>query len=111
MRRSGLEEPQHRNLHPNLHPLLLEFHGIDGQLLRAVRHNYVEGCLAEIALEFDQDCLIVKAEPSDDTVTFHLIRKEDFKLDGSIDVGHSETWRNFIGNSFGWGWIVSTPQK
>ena len=94
----------------DLHPLLLEFHRIDGHPLRAVRHIYVEGCLAEIALEFDQDCLNVKAEPSDDTITFHIVRKEDFKSGGSIDVSQSETWRGFIGESFGWGWITINQQ-
>lgn len=93
-----------------LHLLLSEFHRIDGHPLRAVRHIYVEGCLDEIALEFDQDCLIVKAEPSDDTITFQVVCYEDFKSGGSIDVSHSETWRGFIGESFGWSWVAINQQ-
>ena len=101
-----LEESEARDLYP----LLSEFHRIQGHPLRAVRHIYDEGCLDEIALESDRDCLIVKAEPDYDTMTFHVVHKEDFKSAGSIDVSHSETWRRFIGESFGWGWVAINQQ-
>jgi hypothetical protein len=59
------EEPLHQNLHPDLHPLLLEFHGISGQALRAVWRVYEEGCLDKIILGLDQNSLVVEAEPYD----------------------------------------------
>jgi hypothetical protein len=105
-----LEESKNLNLHPNLHPLLLEFHRIEGYRLRSVRHVYVDLCLGEIALEFDQDCLIVKAEPSDDTIIFQTVSKGEYESDCSVDVSHSETWRRFIGESFGWGWVTINQQ-
>ena len=101
---------QHQNLHPDLHPLLLEFHRINALPLRAVWRVYTEECLNEIILEFDDDCLVVAAEPSDDTIVFHLVPKKDFKSGGSINASHSEPWRGFIGEEFGWGWITINQQ-
>jgi hypothetical protein len=78
--------------------------------LRAVKHLYDEGCLDQIALESDQDCLIIKAELDYDTITFHVVRKEDFESGGSVNVSDSETWHSFIGQSFGWGWVIINQQ-
>ncbi len=104
------EEPLHRNLHPDLHPLLLEFHGISAQVLKAVWRVYVEGCLDKIILGFDQNSLVVEAEPYDDTIKFHLISNNDRNTDGWIDASQSKPWSNFIGKTFGWGWITINQQ-
>lgn len=104
------EELLHRDLHPDLHPLLLEFHGINGGLLRAVWRVYKEGSLDKIVLGFDQDSLVVEAEPYDDTIIFHLISNNDRDTDGWMDASHSEIWSSFIGEAFGWGWIIINQQ-
>ncbi len=104
------EKPMHQNLHPDLHPLLLEFHGINGHPLRSVWRIYVEECLDKIVLGFDQDSLVVKAEPEDDTIVFHLISNNDRNTYGWIDASHSELWSGFIGKKFGWGWIIINQQ-
>src|SRR6266404_4385702 len=100
------EELLHRNLHPDLHPLLLEFHGINGHPLRAVWHVCIEQCLDKVVLEFDQSCLIAEAEPYDDTMVFHLASNENLRRDGWRDVSSSEPWHGLIGETFGWGWIT-----
>jgi uncharacterized protein DUF6334 len=104
------EEPLHQNLHPDLHPLLLEFHGINGQALRAVWRVYEEGCLDKIILGFDQNSLVVEAEPYDDTIKFYSISNNDRDTDGWIDATHSKPSSSFIGKTFGWGWITINQQ-
>ncbi len=103
-------EELHRNLHPDLHPLLLEFHRINGHPLRAVWHVYTEQCLDKVALEFDQDSLVVEAESYDDTVVFRVISNNDRNTDGWVDASHSEPWSGFVGRTFGWGWITINQQ-
>lgn len=105
-----LEEPLHRNLHPYLHPLLLEFHEINGHPLRAVWRVYKEQSLYKIVLEFDQTSLVVEAEAYDDTIVFHLVSNNDSDIHGWIDASHSELWSGFIGKTFGWGWIIINQQ-
>ena len=105
-----MQESLHRNLHPNLHGLLLEFHRINGHPLRAVWRVYTEHCLDKIILEFDLDSLVVEAEPYDDTVVFHVIDNKDLKTNTWMDASHSELWSGFIGEPFGWGWITINQQ-
>ena len=105
-----LEELQNQSLHPDLHPLLLEFHHINGHALRAVWHVYIDQCLDKVILEFDQDCLIAEAEPCDDMMVFHLGSKHGLSRDGWRDVSSSEPWHSLIGQAFGWGWITINQQ-
>lgn len=96
--------------YPDLDSLLLEFEGINRQVLRAVWRVYTEASLGKIVLGFDQDSLVVEAEPYDDTITIHLISNNDRNTDGWIDASHSKPWSNFIGQTFGWGWITINQQ-
>ena len=104
------EESLHRNLHPELQPLLLRFHQISGESLRFVWRVYDENDLDKIVLEFDQNTLIVEADAYDDTIVFRVVQNGDFNTEGWIDAGHSEPWSRFIGEVFGWGWITINQQ-
>ena len=104
------EEPTHRNLHPELHSLLLKFHGINRHALKVVWRVYIDECLDKIVLEFEQDSLVVQAEPDDDTIMFHVIKNNDRETNGWIDASRSEVWKDFIGEPFGWGWITINQQ-
>lgn len=104
------EEPIHRNLHPELHSILLEFHGLNEHPLRGVWHVYTDECLDKIVLEFEQNSLMVEAEPNDDSIMFHVINNNDRDTNGWIDTSRSEVWRDFIGEPFGWGWITINQQ-
>jgi len=105
-----LQESPNRNLHPDLHGFLAEFHRINGHPLRAVWHVYVEDCLDKIILEFDLDSLVVEAEPYDDTIVFSVTGNTDLITSGRIDASHTEPWRSFIGALMGWGWITINQQ-
>lgn len=105
-----MEQSQHQNLHLELHPLLLKFHEINGRPLKAVWRVYIDECLDKIVLEFEQDSLVVKAEPDDDTIVFHVINNINRETSGWLDVSRSEVWRDFIGEPFGWGWITINQQ-
>lgn len=104
------EEFLHRNVHPELQPLLLRFHGINGERLRSVWRVYHEGNLDKIVLGFDQDSLVVEADAEDDTIAFHVIRNSDRDTAGWVDTSRSEPWNRFIGEMFGWGWITINQQ-
>ncbi len=103
-------ETLHKNLHPDLHPLLLEFHGINEQPLRAVWRVYTDDCLDKIILEFDQVSLVAKAQQDDDTIVFHLLNNNERDLLGCVDASHSAPWSDFIGKRFGWGWVIINQQ-
>jgi hypothetical protein len=105
-----LEDLLHRNLHPELHRLLLEFHRINEHPLRGVWRAYTEQCLDKIALRFDTDSLVVEVEPYDDTIVFHVISNKDLNMNGWIDASHSTPWIGLIGEPFGWGWITINQQ-
>jgi len=104
------EETLHRNLHPELQPLLLRFHEISGESLRCVWRVYNESDLDKIVLGFDQNTLIVEADAYDDTIVFHIVRNRDLNTEDWVDSGHSEPWSRFIGEVFGWGWITINQQ-
>lgn len=100
----------HRNLHPELHPLLLQFQDINGKPLRCVSRFYDEGDLDKVVLVFDHNSLIVEAKAYDDTIAFHVIRNQDNNSVGWVDASASEPWCRFIGVMFGWGWITINQQ-
>jgi len=104
------EESLHRNLHPELQPLLLQFHEISGKSLRSVWRVYNENNLDKIVLGFDQNTLMVEADAYDDTIVFRIVRNRDLNTEGWVDSGHSEPWSRFIGEVFGWGWITINQQ-
>ena len=104
------EESLHRNLHPELQPLLLRFHEISGKSLRSVWRVYDENNLDKIVLEFEQNTLVVEADADDDTIIFRIVNSSDLNTEGWVDAGHSEPWNRFIGEVFGWGWITVNQQ-
>ncbi len=100
----------HRHLHPQLHPILSEFHKLTGHQLRAVWRVYTEECLDKIVFEFDQDSFVVEAVPEDDTIVFYLISNNDRNTHDWIDASDSVPWMATIGEPFGWGWIIINQQ-
>ena len=104
------ETPIHRNLYPDLHPLLLPFHRVNGNELRSVWRVYEEGNLDKIILVFEQESLVIQADPDDDTIVFEVLGNSHRFADDWKDASSSEPWRRFIGKTFGWGWIVINQQ-
>lgn len=104
------EESLHRNLHPELQPLLLRFHEISGKSLRSVWRVYNENNLDKIVLGFDQNTLVVEANAYDDTIAFRIVRTTELNTEGWVDTEHSEPWNRFIGGVFVWGWITINQQ-
>lgn len=59
---------------------------------------------------FEHNSLMVEAQPDDDSIMIHVINNNDRDTTGWIDTSHSEVWRDFIGEPFGWGWITINQQ-
>jgi len=100
----------HRNLHPELHSILMQFHRISERKLRAVWHVYDESDLDKAILVFDEESLVIEAEPDDDTISFQIIRNDVSDKERWLDPSTSEVWSKFIGEPFGWGWITINQQ-
>jgi len=49
-----------------------------------------------------------RAEENDDTVTVSILPSNQLTMDE--DVSGGEPWREFIGRSFGWGWLIMNQQ-
>jgi hypothetical protein len=104
------EEQLHDPLPPALDSMLLEFCRFDLQPLRAVQRHLNGGWLDKIRLEFDDESLLVEAEPDYDTITVrHISNNEDSTVDW-LDASNSEPWSCFIGKPFGWGWLTINQQ-
>lgn len=103
-------ESLHGNLHPELHSLLLPFHRLNGHPLRSVWRVYSEGSMDKIVLAFDHEFLVIEADARDDTVNFSVSCDAGAHTNGWTDASSSEPWARFIGEEFGWGWIIINQQ-
>jgi Family of unknown function (DUF6334) len=94
-----------------LYPFLSAFHAVSDRTLRAVRHVVRDGSLERVILDCGSVCLVFFADENDDTIS---IAVEDTRAcergSDQIDVGESPVWRDFVGKSFGWGWLIVNQQ-
>jgi hypothetical protein len=93
-----------------VYPLLSIFHEVNGLPLRSVRQNYFEGSRVSIVLECGSRTLTLRADENDDTVNIFLDGIADFTVDQVEIVDEQEPWKEFIGQEFGWGWIMVNQQ-
>lgn len=93
-----------------LRSALLKFHRLTGQTLQAVWRVYTDESLDKIILEFDNDSLIVEAEPADDTVKLQVYNGVVNKIFTAVDANHTQPWIDYLGEVFGWGWITINQQ-
>lgn len=100
-----MSDTQDRKLHPDLHPLLLQFQELCGQPLETVWRVYEEQCLDKIILQFASLTVIIEAEPDDDTIKFHVTSKQQ-PTEEWCQASGSEPWIGVIGKPFGWGWLT-----
>lgn len=100
-----MSDKQHRKLHPDLHPLLLQFQEISGQSLESVWRVYEGQSLDKIILQFAKLTFIIKAEPDDDTIRFDVTSRQEPTEDWCQATG-TEPWSGVIGKPFGWGWLT-----
>lgn len=104
------EDFEYRNLHPELHPTLLHFHRINGKHLKAVWRFYGGTDLDKVTLSFDEESLLIEAEPFDDTISISVLHNNERCTEGWLASSDFEPWNNFIGKSFGWGWVAINQQ-
>ena len=93
-----------------LFPMLSPFHSISGQPLQAVRQVHAEGSLDRLVLDFGTNALVVSADEDDDSIDLSVSLGADSHRAGDVDSSHLEPWDNFIGMSFGWGWVTVNQQ-
>lgn len=104
------EDFEYRNLHPELHATLLLFHQINGKHLKAVWRFYEGTDLDKVMLSFDEESLLIEAEPYDDTISISVLHNDERRTEGWLASSDSEPWNNFVGKSFGWGWVAINQQ-
>ena len=94
-----------------LYPTLSVFHAAQGHPLKSVCQVLDEGSLQKLILDFGAVLLTVTANEDDDTVDLAAVSADQstLKLDGQ-DISSLEPWTEFIGRSFGWGWLIMNQQ-
>lgn len=91
-----------------LYAKLSAFQETNGSLLREVRQAWAHGNLERVVLDFGAGVLIVDAEAHDDSINF---RCEEANCSTDAQLGTSGGfWQDFIGRTFGWGWITVNQQ-
>ena len=93
-----------------LYPMLDTFHAVDGQILRAVWRLYANGCLQNVTLDFGQLSLLVEADADLDIVNLRVEETAALEKTGRTDASESRTWKRFVGEPFGWGWVAVNQQ-
>jgi len=101
-----MSDTPHRKLHPDLHPLLLQFQEITGQPLESVWRVYEEQSLDKIILQFASLTFIIEAEPDDDTIKFEVASKQDPNTEDWLQASGIEPWSSVVGKPFSWGWLT-----
>jgi hypothetical protein len=76
------EDFEYRNLHPELHATLLHFHQINGKRLKAVWRFYEGTDLDKVMLSFDEESLLIEAEPYDDTIVISVLHNDECRTEG-----------------------------
>ncbi len=92
-----------------LYPTLSTFHAVQGHTLKGVRQVFVEGSLERLTFDFGSVSLTATANEDDDTVNISLLSADQLTKDEQ-DVSNVEPWKEFIGRSFGWGWLIVNQQ-
>jgi Family of unknown function (DUF6334) len=93
-----------------LDPVLAEVLSLNGLPLVAVKQLVDEGCVDSIRLDFGSVCLVIKANPEDDSIDTRVESPCDYEVTGWIDVSDHHPWRDYTGKSFGWGWVTVNQQ-
>ncbi len=92
-----------------LYPILSAFHAVQGHALRRIQQVILEGSLASLTFDFGSMFLTAKANEDDDTVDIAISPSNQLATDGT-DVSGVQPWSDFIGRSFGWGWLIVNQQ-
>jgi hypothetical protein len=90
-----------------LRPILDEFCGFEGQILKSVWLIREDSLVTGVAFTFDQASLTVKANAEDDTVEISSAANDKAVAGNATNV---EPWATFIGEPFGWGWVTVNQQ-
>lgn len=91
-----------------LYPTLSAFHAVQGHALKSVRQVLVEGSLERLAFDFGSVILTAMADENDDTMSVSVLTSD--QLPRHEDVSDGQPWREFIGRTFGWGWLIMNQQ-
>jgi hypothetical protein len=90
-------------------PLLLT-HRAEGYVLKDVWEKWIDGCRDEVALDFGNSCLLMKASIDDD-MTDAEFRKRAFRTKkGYVSVRSENPWKEFVGKTCGWTWSATNQQ-
>jgi hypothetical protein len=66
--------------------------------------------LEQVILDFGPVSLAIVAISDDDSVAVRCVKATDLNTTGLVDASHDQCWNDFIGTSFGWGWVTVNQQ-
>lgn len=93
-----------------LYPMLSRFQELGQQRLRAVWQIVDDTDLDRIIFDFDVRSLIVSAVHDNDTVNFEFADETNVDKSDGVEVSKLSPWKDFVGVSFGWGWVTVNQQ-
>jgi hypothetical protein len=80
------------------------------EFLREVYEREAERCRDTLILVFKSKLLSFVVNEDDDTLSVSCKKITTFDKRGLRQKNRSSTWRRFIGESFGWGWVTVNQQ-
>ena len=93
-----------------LYPVLSVFHSIASLPLQNVWQVHSEGSVDRLILDFNSTSLVISANEDDDSIECSAVNAPFVDEGCRLDVSDREPWKNFIGSSFGWGWVTVNQQ-
>ena len=93
-----------------LYPVLSVFHSIASLPLQDVWQVHSEGSVDRLILDFNSTSLVISANEDDDSIECSAVNAPFVDEGCRLDVSDREPWKNFIGSSFGWGWVTVNQQ-
>src|SRR5258708_5141879 len=86
------------------------FYSIEGEYLSKVVSQHYENTPEALWLLFEKRSLLIQVNPDDDTI--RVTAGDVMEAAGAeyVDLSSTAFWRDFTGQQFGWGWIVTNQQ-
>jgi hypothetical protein len=82
----------------------------DDQRLQEVFERVEDDCRDAVVLKFPTVVLTVSVNPDNDTVEVRCQDAGSYDVTELVTITRSSPWAHYVGQTFGWGWIMINQQ-